>query len=120
MESFDPMETMRQRLSRLIREHMHTTTVDTQVKVAAKAGVSQSTVQRILSQEQAATIDLLESLAKAFSIKKPHHLLLDRDEASLLAMWGSLNGEDQRTVMGFIEMKAQVGSASPAKTIGIR
>ncbi len=102
------MESLRQRLARLMRELMNTTMVDTQTKVSAKAGVSQSTVQRLLSLEQSATVDLLESLAKAFGVKNAQYLLLEREEAKLLSLWSGLNAEDRQTVLGFIQMKAQV------------
>jgi transcriptional regulator with XRE-family HTH domain len=101
------MESLRHRLARLMREYMDTTMVDTQTKVSAKAGVSQSTVQRLLSQDQSATVDVLESLAKAFGVKSAHYLLLERDEAKLLSLWGTLSNEDRQTVLGFIQMKAQ-------------
>ncbi len=102
------MESLRQRLARLMRELMDTTMVDTQTKVSAKAGVSQSTVQRLLSLEQSATLDLLESLAKAFGVKNAQYLLLEREEAKLLAQWATLSAEDRHTVLGFIQMKAQI------------
>ncbi len=101
------MEQLRQRLARLLRDKMRTSLVDTQVKVAAKAGISQSTVQRLLTLEQAATVDLLESLAKAFGVKHPEYLLLDPDDAKLLSLWSTLSEEDRGTVLGFIQMKAQ-------------
>lgn len=106
----EEMEKLRQRLARLMREKMRTTLADTQTKVAAKAGVSQSTVQRLLSLEQAATLDLLESLSKAFGVKRPEYLLLDPDEAKLLTLWETLGEEDRTTVLGFIQMKAQTKS----------
>lgn len=102
------MEQLRQRLARLLREKMRTSLVDTQTKVAAKAGVSQSTVQRLLSLEQAATVDLLEQLARAFGVKKPEYLLLEPEEVSLLSLWSKLSEDDRQTVLGFIQMKAQV------------
>ena len=102
------MEQLRQRLARMLREKMRTSlVVDTQTKVAAKAGVSQSTVQRLLSLEQAATVDLLEQLAHAFGVKKPEHLLLESDEVKLLSLWSHLSDDDRATVLGFIQMKAQ-------------
>lgn len=104
----EKMENLRQRLARLMRERMRATLVDTQTKVSAKAGIAQSTVQRLLSLDQSATLDVLESLAKAFGIKNSEYLLLEHEEAKLLTMWASLTEEDRSTVLGFIQMKAQV------------
>lgn len=101
------MKKLREKLALLIRSQMKVGVVDTQVKVASRAGVSQSTVQRLLSLEQAATVDLLESLAKAFGVKHAEHLLLDPDDSKLLNLWSTLSEEDRGTVLGFIQMKAQ-------------
>lgn len=87
---------------------MRATLVDTQTKVSAKAGIAQSTVQRLLSLEQSATLDVLESLAKAFGFKKSEYLLLESEEVKLLTLWENLTEEDRHTVLGFIQMKAQI------------
>lgn len=108
------MEYLRQRLARLMREKMRTSMVDTQVKVAAKAGISQSTVQRLLSQDQSATLDLLEQLSKAFSVARPHHLLLEQDEANILTLWEGLDEADRATVIGFLQIKSQANKQSLA------
>lgn len=99
------MDNVRTRLADVLREHMRSSLVDTQVKVAARAGVSQSTVQRILAAEQATTLDVIEQLAHAFGIQSPPHFLLDRDERKLLSMWESLGPDDRAAVLGFMQMK---------------
>ncbi len=111
----EKMENLRQRLARLMRERMRATLVDTQTKVSAKAGIAQSTVQRLLSLDQSATLDVLEALAKAFGYKKSEYLLLESEEVKLLTLWETLTEEDRQTVLGFIQMKAQTKTvhASP-------
>lgn len=102
------METLRETLARRLRELMGAHLgMDTQVKVAAKSGVSQSTVQRILARDQAATVDLLEQLASAFGIKRAQHLLLDADELELLAAWSKLAKQDKDRVLGYLYVTSQ-------------
>lgn len=52
--------------------------LDTQPKLAAKAGIGQSTVSRLLLQEQGATVDMLDAFAAAFGIQT-WELLADSD-----------------------------------------
>lgn len=80
---------------------------NTQMKVHAKSGVGQSSVQRILALDQAATVDMLEQLAQAFSLSRPEHLLLEADEASLLKEWAGLPPTEKSTVLGYIRLVAQ-------------
>lgn len=94
-----------------MRERMRSNLVDTQTKVSVKGGIAQSTVQRILSLEQSATLDVLESLAVAFGIKKSEYLLLELEEVKLLSLWASLTKQDQVTVLGFIQMKTEMKPA---------
>lgn len=104
------METLRETLARRLRELMGAHLgMDTQVKVAAKSGVSQSTVQRILARDQAATVDLLEQLASAFGVRKPQYFLLNQDELDLLTAWAGLSSADKDRAMGFIHVTSQQG-----------
>lgn len=50
--------------------------LDTQVKLANRAGLSQSTINRILSADSSATADSIAQLARAFA-KPPASLLMD-------------------------------------------
>lgn len=78
--------------------------VNTQTKVAQRAGVSQSTVNRLLATEQAATVDVLEDLARAFGVKHAEYMLLDASERELLTLWGNIGDELKQTVLGFIRV----------------
>lgn len=106
------MENLRQRLARLLRQRMDTTLVDTQVKVAKGAGIAQATVQRILSLDQAATVDRLDQLGKAFGVPG-HHMLLDPDESKLLQAWAKLGDDQRAAVLGYIEVTAQINGKKP-------
>jgi uncharacterized protein YutE (UPF0331/DUF86 family) len=102
------METLRQKLARRMRELMEADlSANTQMKVHVKSGVSQASVQRILALEQAATVDMLEQLARAFKLSRPEHLLLEDDEAALLKEWSGLPPTEKSTVLGYIRLVAQ-------------
>lgn len=88
--------------------------LDTQAKVAAAAGVSQSTVGRVLAADVHAHLDVVEAIAKAFGVH-PITLLTDpRDvalgspaaagyaERELLSAWRLLAPEQQHAVMGYL------------------
>jgi transcriptional regulator with XRE-family HTH domain len=101
------METLRDTLARRLRHLMDNTVgLDTQVKVSAKSGLSQSTVQRLLARDQAATVDVIEQLAAAFGIKRAEWFLLSDDEVTLLSQWKRLNEADRQKVLGFISVTA--------------
>lgn len=115
------MENLRDRLARRLREMMSTNiTLDTQVKVAAKSGVSQSTVQRVLAKEQAATLDVIQSFAQAFGIKCPEHFLLNTEELELLTQWGRLSTGDRARVLGFIAVTASEPTRNETSTLSFR
>jgi transcriptional regulator with XRE-family HTH domain len=114
-----PMESLRERLSRRLRDLMrNNVTLNTQVKVSQRAGVSQSTVQRILVLDQAATVDVLEQLAAAFGIKQARYILLDQDEIDLLSQWARLSDEDRHAVSGFIAVTVQRPKRETAPVMG--
>lgn len=101
------METLRDRLARRVRKLMDTTLgLDTQTKVANKSGVSQSTVQRILARDQAATVDVLEQLAGAFGVARAQYFLLEPDEIDLLSAWNRLSAQDKDRVLGFLHVSS--------------
>jgi len=93
--------------SRLKGLMAQTPTLDTQTKLAIKGTVSQSTVQRILSQDASATIDSVELLAEAFKLKPPGLLLLEEREAAMLKAWAALSKPDQGEVQRYALALAQ-------------
>lgn len=106
------METLRHRLARRMRELMDKDlSANTQVKVSVKSGVSQSSVQRILALDQAATLDMLEQLSNAFGIAHPSYLLLEADETALLSEWAALTPTEKTSVLGYIRVAVQTRQA---------
>ena len=102
------MDNLRDRLARRLRALMDATpSLDTQVKVSKKAKVSQSTVQRVLSRDVPATLDVVEDLGRAFGLKPPSLILSDEAEAKMLQAWLTLNtmGRDevQRFAVDLVE-----------------
>lgn len=113
------MEKLRDKLARRMRELMRRdVAADTQVKVAARAGVGQASVQRLLARDQAATVDMLEQLARAFSIRRPECLLLEDDEIALLAAWGKLSEVERVRVLGYIEVAGRTPDVQPSFDAG--
>lgn len=105
------MTKLRELLSHRLRVLMEATpALDTQTKVSKKAKVSQSTVQRILSKDVAATVDVIEDLGRAFGLKPPSLILSEEKEAELLKVWLDLNELDQSEVQRFALMLAQRGT----------
>ena len=93
--------------------------LDTQVKVANAAGLSQSTVGRVLAGEVNTNLDVVESLSSAYRIH-PLALLSDPSqmtqadamaagyqERQLLAAWRLLSPQQQHSVMGYLEVSTQ-------------
>lgn len=68
--------TLRRILASRMRELMHSTPLNSQVKVGALSGVAQSTIGRLLRGDVAATLDNVESIARAFEVS-PVTLLAD-------------------------------------------
>lgn len=91
-------ERLASRLRHLMDEHP---ALDTQVKVSKRSGVSQSTVQRVLSKDVAATLDVVEDIAMSFSLRPPTLLLLDEREAEMLSAWLALDELDRGEVVRF-------------------
>ena len=85
--------------------------VDTQVKLSKRAGIAQSTVNRILAERQAATVDVLDQLAPAFHVSRAERLLLEADERALLNEWSSLTPTEKSSVLGYIRVAVQTRQA---------
>lgn len=77
--------------------------LDTQAKVAEAAHITQSTVWRVLKAEVGASVDVVDSLAKAFNVE-PVALLSDPSNAPFIQLWGQLNEEDRYRVLSFMEV----------------
>lgn len=75
--------------------------LDTQVKLARRAGLSQSTVARILSADSSATADSLAQLSRAFNTSPASLLTDDPAEIALLASMRSLAPEARQRLLGF-------------------
>ena len=74
--------------------------LDTQVKLARRAGLSQSTVARILSADSAATADSIANLAHAFGIPPASLLMGDPVEIELLVIAQGLTAESRQRLLG--------------------
>jgi transcriptional regulator with XRE-family HTH domain len=109
------MESLQDRLARRLRTLMEQTpSLDTQVKVSKRAAVSQSTVQRILSKQVWANLDVVEDLARAFGIKPAHALLADDAEATLLQVWHTMSELDKTEVIRFAQLLHNRQARQPA------
>jgi len=80
--------------------------LDTQVKVAAAAKVTQSTVGRCLRASNSASLDIVDSLAKAFGVPVLELLALPQ-ERQLLELWRKLSEEDRYRAMAFMEVSSR-------------
>lgn len=75
--------------------------LSTQVKLARRAGLSQSTVARILSADSSATADSLAQLSRAFNTSPASLLTDDPAEIALLASMRGLAPEARQRLLGF-------------------
>lgn len=102
------MQRLRTSLARRLRSLMDAhPTLNTQVKVSRRAGVSQSTIQRVLNEEASATLDVVESLGESFGMRPPSLILLGESDAELLSTWSQLNDEDKSQVVQLARTLAQ-------------
>lgn len=107
---------IRHTLATRIRDLMASrVTLDTQTKLSGKAGVSQSTIQRILSEEASATIDSVAAIAGAFGVAPVDMLRDESEDARLLSLWGQLNGSDKKRVLSFIEVSIEADRSSASR-----
>lgn len=111
-------------LARNLRRLMdRTPALDTQVKVAARASISQSTVGRLLRGEVYAQLSQVEALAEAFKVEVSS-LLSERDAADVgitpeqERAYSALTAEQRKEVWDFITFLAakQKGEATPPQT----
>lgn len=101
------METLRSRLASIVLDIMRTNpAADTQSKLAALAGLAQSTIGRILNCEQSLSLDTLEQLADGLGYSRPEFMLMTAQERALLQSWGSLSPAERERVLGYIEATA--------------
>jgi transcriptional regulator with XRE-family HTH domain len=99
----DPMK-IRQVLATQIRERMaKKPDLDTQSKLSRAAGVTQSTIWRILDGQVGASVDVVESLARAFGIPVVA-MLSNPEESRLLESWYKLSAEDRGKVAAFMQV----------------
>jgi hypothetical protein len=77
--------------------------LNTQMKLKEAAGVTQSTVGRTLDQSASATIDTVESYAKAFRVS-PIALLATEEESVLLDCYHNLTGDEKSQVLAFMKV----------------
>ena len=85
--------------------------LDTQVKVAQRSGVGQSTVARILASDTAATLDSVEAIAAAFGVAPAALLAEGAQEWALLRVWLSLTTEDRDRIVGYARIASGTGRA---------
>ena len=90
-----------------------TPALDTQVKLAKRSGIAQSSVGRILRGEVAATLDNIEAIAKAFGVSANFLLQHETSTQADLVIFGKdlttlangLDPSDLNDVLLFIEFK---------------
>jgi transcriptional regulator with XRE-family HTH domain len=93
---------LRQVIAARLRELMATRAdLDTQVKLARRAGISQSTVARSLSAHSAATADSIANLAHAFGVPPASLLMRDPVEIELLVTAQGLTAEGRQRLLGY-------------------
>ena len=98
------------RLRELMTAHRD---LGTQVKLASRSGVAQSTVSRILSADTSTTIDSIADLAHAFGVPPASLLLSDPVEVELLVAAQGLTAEGRERLLGYA---AALSAGAPVKT----
>lgn len=95
---------IRQVLADQIRSRMaQKPNLDTQTKLSKAAGVTQSTVWRILECQVGASIDIVESLGKALGV--PAIVLLsDPDQVQFMDLWSQLDDHDRAKVLAYMQV----------------
>lgn len=100
----NPAPRLRQVIADRLRELMAARPdLDTQVKLARRAGLSQSTVNRILSCDASATVDSIASLARALGASPALLLMSDATEIGLLLATQSLKPDDRQRLLGYAQ-----------------
>ena len=99
-------------LSRRLRELMDSRpALNTQVKVAERSGVSQSTIQRILAGEVSATIDVVHALSASFGLQPADLLADDAEDQHVLTMFRRLRDTDRQRVLAFLHVTTEAEAA---------
>lgn len=102
-------EKLRARLARRLRDLMDADpALETQTKVHKATGLAQSTIQRLLAQEQAATVDVIDQLAPAFGFNNAWHMLLDQEHIDLIEVWSRLTPDERQRAFGYLYVTANV------------
>ena len=105
---------LRQVIADRLRELMATRAdLGTQVKLARRAGISQSTVARILSADSAATADSIANLAHAFGVPPASLLMGDPVKIELLVTAQGLTAEGRQRLLGYA---AALSAGQPSAT----
>jgi transcriptional regulator with XRE-family HTH domain len=93
---------LRQVIAERLRELMAASPdLDTQVKLAHRSGMSQSSVARILSADSSATVDSIANLARAFGIPPASLLLSNKVDVELLLTSQGLTAEGRQRLLGY-------------------
>jgi hypothetical protein len=93
---------LRQVIADRLRELMAASPdLDTQVKLAHRSGLSQSTVARILSADSSATADSIANLARAFGIPPASLLLSNKVDVELLLTSQAVTAEGRQRLLGY-------------------
>jgi transcriptional regulator with XRE-family HTH domain len=93
---------LRQVIADRLRELMAASPdLDTQVKLARRSGLSQSSVARILSADSSATVDSIANLARAFDIPPASLLLSNKVDVELLLTSQALTPEGRQRLLGY-------------------
>lgn len=95
---------------------MATTLLDSQARLARISGISQASINRILHKNQTPSVDVIDSIAKAFGFKNPAYIFFDKEEINLLDLWSNISNDDKISVLGHLEVLAK--SASTQKFLG--
>lgn len=100
---------IRKLLARRLRDLMDSRPdLDTQTKVAQRSGVGQSTIQRLLACEQAATVDMLAKISKAFGMKPDEMLIEDLRDAQLMRTFSRLSDPDKARLQAFMDLSLSI------------
>lgn len=96
------MNNLRKILAKRLEELMAgSISLDTQTKVARASGVSQASIQRALAESHAASIDMIEAIAKAFKIN-PRHFLLEEQDRKTLQLFSKLDRETKTQLLSYL------------------
>ena len=102
-------------IGEVVAENLHRwmladSTLNSQQRLGAKAGIAQATVQRVLSRESSTTISTLAAIADAFE-RKPFELMVPPEKPTATnhgySRFEELTGEEKEMINIFIEALIQ-------------